>query len=87
VIVFTAEETGGDELTALGVTIVRGRKDAQGRLELESVMAHLAAKTRILVEGGPTLTAALLNQDWPIWCISIALPSFRARVAAVRSAC
>ncbi len=62
VIVFTAEESGGDELSALGVEIVRGRKDAQGRLELDSVMTHLAAKTRILVEGGPTLNAALLNQ-------------------------
>src|SRR5215471_2630049 len=62
VMVFTAEAEGGDELAAQGVEIVRGKKDPHGRLELDFVFGHLAAKTRVLVEGGPTLHAALLNQ-------------------------
>jgi len=62
VLIFTAEQSGGDELTALGVEIVRGRVTPLGRLELDPIFAHLASMTRVLVEGGPTLHAALLSQ-------------------------
>jgi diaminohydroxyphosphoribosylaminopyrimidine deaminase/5-amino-6-(5-phosphoribosylamino)uracil reductase len=61
-IVFTAADGGGDELAALGVEIVRVPKDAHGRVELAGVLEHLAPMTRVLVEGGPTLNAALLNE-------------------------
>ena len=61
-IVFTAEEGRGDELMALGAEIVRVGKDASGRVALGPVLEHLAALTRVLVEGGPTLNASLLNQ-------------------------
>jgi diaminohydroxyphosphoribosylaminopyrimidine deaminase/5-amino-6-(5-phosphoribosylamino)uracil reductase len=62
VIVYTAEQSGGEELTAMGVEIMRGRLNAHGRLELDSIFEHLASMTRVLVEGGPTLQAALLSQ-------------------------
>jgi diaminohydroxyphosphoribosylaminopyrimidine deaminase/5-amino-6-(5-phosphoribosylamino)uracil reductase len=62
VIVFTAEQSRGEELAALGVEIVRVGRDASGRVELAAVFEHLAAMTRVLVEGGPALNASLLNQ-------------------------
>ena len=62
VIVFTAAAGGGDDLAALGVEIVRAGRDKTGRVELASVLEHLAGMTRVLVEGGPTLNAALLNR-------------------------
>ena len=62
VIVFTAEAHGGEELRALGVEIVRVSTDKDGRLELKPIFEHLACKTRVLVEGGPTLHAALWQQ-------------------------
>jgi diaminohydroxyphosphoribosylaminopyrimidine deaminase/5-amino-6-(5-phosphoribosylamino)uracil reductase len=61
-VVFTAEESGGNELAALGAEIVRVGKDASGRVALGPVLEHLAAMTRVLVEGGPALNASLLNQ-------------------------
>lgn len=61
VIVFTAAEKGGDDLAALGVEIVRVGRDATGRVDLTAVLSHLAAMTRVLVEGGPALSASLLN--------------------------
>ena len=61
-IVFTAAENSGEELAALGVEIVRVSKDATGRVDLPVVFEHLAAMTRVLVEGGPALNASLLNQ-------------------------
>jgi diaminohydroxyphosphoribosylaminopyrimidine deaminase / 5-amino-6-(5-phosphoribosylamino)uracil reductase len=62
VIVFTATERGGEDLSALGVEIVRVGKDSTGRVDLAAVLAHLAPMTRVLVEGGPALSASLLNQ-------------------------
>ena len=62
VTVFTATESGGDELTALGVEIVRVARDQNGRVLLAPVLEHLAPMTRVLVEGGPALSASLLNQ-------------------------
>jgi len=61
VIVFTAEKTGGEDLAALGVEIMRVEKDAAGRVDLTAVLAHMAVLTRVLVEGGPALNASLLN--------------------------
>jgi diaminohydroxyphosphoribosylaminopyrimidine deaminase/5-amino-6-(5-phosphoribosylamino)uracil reductase len=63
VIVFTAEPGGGEELAAMGVEIVRVAKDANGRVALAAVFEHLAELTRVLVESGPILSAALLNQS------------------------
>jgi diaminohydroxyphosphoribosylaminopyrimidine deaminase/5-amino-6-(5-phosphoribosylamino)uracil reductase len=60
--VFTTTETRGEELAALGVEIVRMPKDANGRVDLAAVLQHLAAMTRVLIEGGPALNASLLNQ-------------------------
>jgi diaminohydroxyphosphoribosylaminopyrimidine deaminase/5-amino-6-(5-phosphoribosylamino)uracil reductase len=60
-IVFTAEERGGEDLAAQGVEIVRVGKDTTGRVDLTAVLSHLAALTRVLVEGGPALNASLLN--------------------------
>ena len=61
VIVFTAEPKGGEDLARLGVEIVRVGTDATGRVDLGAVLLHLAPMTRVLVDGGPTLNAALLN--------------------------
>ena len=61
VVVFTAAKKGGEDLTAVGVEIVRVGEDATGRVDLGAVLSHLAPMTRVLVEGGPTLNAALLN--------------------------
>ena len=61
-IVFTASESGGEKLAAQGVEIVRVGKDQSGRVALAPVLEHLAAMTRVLVEGGPALNASLLNQ-------------------------
>ncbi len=62
-IVFTASESGGEQLAAQGVEIVRVGKDESGRVALAPVLEHLAPMTRVLVEGGPALNASLLNQD------------------------
>ena len=62
VIVFTAERRGGDELAGMGVEIVRVPEDADGHVALANVLEHLATFTRVLVESGPALSAALLNQ-------------------------
>jgi diaminohydroxyphosphoribosylaminopyrimidine deaminase/5-amino-6-(5-phosphoribosylamino)uracil reductase len=62
VIVFTAERSGGEHLAARGVDIVRVDQDVHGRASLAGALEHLAPWTRVLVEGGPTLNAALLNQ-------------------------
>lgn len=61
VIVFTCAN-GGSELEKLGVEIVRVKADALGRTDLDEVMRALGAHglTRVLVEGGPTLQAALI---------------------------
>jgi diaminohydroxyphosphoribosylaminopyrimidine deaminase/5-amino-6-(5-phosphoribosylamino)uracil reductase len=61
-IVFTASESGGEELAAQGVEIVRVGKDQSGRVALGPVLEHLASMTRVLVEGGPALNASFLNQ-------------------------
>lgn len=61
-IVFTAADTRGDELSALGVEIVRVASDANGRVDVAAVFEHLATMTRVLVEGGPALNASLLNR-------------------------
>jgi diaminohydroxyphosphoribosylaminopyrimidine deaminase/5-amino-6-(5-phosphoribosylamino)uracil reductase len=62
-IVFTAAESGGEELAALGAELVRVGMDAQRRVDLAAAFEHLAAMTRVLVEGGPALNASLLNQS------------------------
>jgi diaminohydroxyphosphoribosylaminopyrimidine deaminase/5-amino-6-(5-phosphoribosylamino)uracil reductase len=62
-IVFTAKEGGGEELAAMGVEIVRVAKDTDGRVSLAAVLKHLAMLTRVLVEGGPVLSAALFNRS------------------------
>ena len=53
---------GGSELENLGVEIVRVKADANGKPDLGEVIRALAARglTRLLVEGGPTLQAALI---------------------------
>ena len=51
-------------LTTEGVTVVRAA-DANGRLDLAAALKLIAARgvTRLMVEGGPTLAAALLAAD------------------------
>jgi diaminohydroxyphosphoribosylaminopyrimidine deaminase/5-amino-6-(5-phosphoribosylamino)uracil reductase len=60
-LVFTTEPGGGEELAAMGVEIVRVAKDTNGHVSLAAVFGHLAELTRVLVEGGPILSAALFN--------------------------
>jgi diaminohydroxyphosphoribosylaminopyrimidine deaminase/5-amino-6-(5-phosphoribosylamino)uracil reductase len=62
-IVFTAEQSGGEQLAALGVVIERVAAQ-HGRVALPEVLRRLAARgvTRLLVEGGPTVHAALLAE-------------------------
>jgi diaminohydroxyphosphoribosylaminopyrimidine deaminase/5-amino-6-(5-phosphoribosylamino)uracil reductase len=62
-VVFTVEPSGGTELVAAGVEIVRVPRDAQGRLELDAVLEELSRRnvTRLLVEGGTTVHAAFLD--------------------------
>jgi diaminohydroxyphosphoribosylaminopyrimidine deaminase / 5-amino-6-(5-phosphoribosylamino)uracil reductase len=64
VVVFTGAQAGAEDLTGMGVEIVRVGLDASGRVELARVLEHLAPLTRVLVEAGPTLNAALLNQGF-----------------------
>jgi diaminohydroxyphosphoribosylaminopyrimidine deaminase/5-amino-6-(5-phosphoribosylamino)uracil reductase len=45
----------------MGVEIVRVAKDTSGHVSLAAVFGHLAGLTRVLVEGGPILSAALFN--------------------------
>jgi len=55
----------GSAHRAAGVELVEGGLDRDGRLDLASVMAELGRRglTRILVEGGSRLSAALLAHD------------------------
>lgn len=64
VLLFTSAAAGGDALAAAGVEIERVTADARGRPDLVFVMQALAARglTRVLVEGGPQLHAALLER-------------------------
>ena len=61
VLVFTAADNGG-ALRRQGVEIARVAAGADGRPDLEAVLKALGARglTRLLVEGGPTVHAALL---------------------------
>jgi diaminohydroxyphosphoribosylaminopyrimidine deaminase / 5-amino-6-(5-phosphoribosylamino)uracil reductase len=62
VIVFTAKKNGDDELEKLDVEVVRVKVGDTGKSDLGEVMRALASRglTRVLVEGGPTLQAALI---------------------------
>jgi diaminohydroxyphosphoribosylaminopyrimidine deaminase / 5-amino-6-(5-phosphoribosylamino)uracil reductase len=53
-----------DAMRALGIDVLRVKERA-GRLDLASALTMLAGRgiTRLMVEGGPTLAAALLNDD------------------------
>jgi diaminohydroxyphosphoribosylaminopyrimidine deaminase/5-amino-6-(5-phosphoribosylamino)uracil reductase len=55
----------GETYRAAGVELVEGSLDGAGRLDLKAVMSELGRRglTRILVEGGSRLSAALLAQD------------------------
>jgi diaminohydroxyphosphoribosylaminopyrimidine deaminase/5-amino-6-(5-phosphoribosylamino)uracil reductase len=48
-----------------GVTVIRGAETEPGRLDLANVLNLVAARgiTRLMVEGGPTVAAALLAAD------------------------
>ncbi len=52
-----------DAMRALGVDVLKVKERA-GRLDLASVLTMLAGRgiTRLMVEGGPTLAAALLER-------------------------
>jgi len=65
--VITGEEApraAEDALLSEGVTVLRAAQ-SDGRLHLAAVLKLLAARgvTRLMVEGGPTLAAALLAAD------------------------
>ncbi len=62
VLVFTTKTSGGDALEKLGVEIARVKADEAGKPDLGEVMRALGARglTRLLVEGGPTIQAALI---------------------------
>jgi diaminohydroxyphosphoribosylaminopyrimidine deaminase / 5-amino-6-(5-phosphoribosylamino)uracil reductase len=64
VLVFTAAQKGGEALAALGIEIVRVKADAQGKPDLGEVLRALSARglTRVLIEGGPAIHAALIAQ-------------------------
>jgi len=59
-----APQSAEQALLALGVTVLRSAAES-GRLDLAAVLKLLAARglTRVMVEGGPTLAAALLAAD------------------------
>jgi diaminohydroxyphosphoribosylaminopyrimidine deaminase/5-amino-6-(5-phosphoribosylamino)uracil reductase len=52
-------------LSACGVEVIRSASAADGRLDIGAVLALLAERgiTRVMVEGGPTLAAALVTAD------------------------
>ena len=52
-------------LKALGVEVLRVDRDTEGRLRLDQALELLAARgiTRLMVEGGPTVAAALIRAD------------------------
>lgn len=67
-LVFTTA-SGGEALKACGVEVIRVDQDAAGRPRLDAVLADLARRgiARLLVEGGATVHAALLDirlVDW-----------------------
>jgi diaminohydroxyphosphoribosylaminopyrimidine deaminase/5-amino-6-(5-phosphoribosylamino)uracil reductase len=62
-LVVTAAE-GGEVLRAAGAEIVKVAADAGGHADIGAALAQLAARgiTRVLVEGGPKVHAAILNR-------------------------
>jgi diaminohydroxyphosphoribosylaminopyrimidine deaminase/5-amino-6-(5-phosphoribosylamino)uracil reductase len=64
-LVFTAAE-GGGAIGASGVEIERVGSDLKGRLDLREVLAGLGRRgiTRLLVEGGATLHASFVDQNF-----------------------
>jgi len=63
-----AAATAADRVKALedsGVSVMRGEVGETGRLDLESVLRRIAERgiTRLMVEGGPTVAAALIAAD------------------------
>ena len=60
-LLFTTAKSGGEELTSLGLEIVR--MSHSGRAPISDVLAVLAGRgvTRLLVEGGPTVQGAFLE--------------------------
>lgn len=63
-LLFTTATSGGDKLRAAGVEIAIVARDARGRPDLAAVLTELAKRnaTRLLVEGGATMHAALLDR-------------------------
>jgi diaminohydroxyphosphoribosylaminopyrimidine deaminase/5-amino-6-(5-phosphoribosylamino)uracil reductase len=63
--IFTVAKDGGDALAAQGVVIERIQADETGRPDLAAVLQTLGKRglTRLLVEGGPTVHAALLKRN------------------------
>ena len=63
VMVFTLDQTGGDDLAAKGVTIERIRQVENGLPAISTVLEALARRgiTRLLVEGGPRLIASIVK--------------------------
>lgn len=66
--VFTSIEASAEREAALreaGVEVLRVERGADGRLPLEETLRLLAVRgvTRLMVEGGPTVAAALLAHD------------------------
>jgi len=61
---FEASNIGEDILRAKGVDVIRVSSEA-GRLDLPQVLAKLSERgiTRLMVEGGPTVAAALVAAD------------------------
>jgi diaminohydroxyphosphoribosylaminopyrimidine deaminase/5-amino-6-(5-phosphoribosylamino)uracil reductase len=66
-VVAAADADAGREqaLTQAGVEVMRVGRGADGRLDLAQALALLATRgiTRLMVEGGPTVAAALLKAD------------------------
>ncbi len=62
-LVFTAAESGGDALRALGVEIVRVPCDVHGRPDIAAMLQELGRRkmTRLLVEGGAVVVAAFMD--------------------------
>jgi diaminohydroxyphosphoribosylaminopyrimidine deaminase / 5-amino-6-(5-phosphoribosylamino)uracil reductase len=60
-----AAASRGSAYRAAGVEVIEGRLDAERRLDLAAVLTEFGRRglTRILVEGGSRLSAALLAQD------------------------
>ncbi len=60
-----APEEREQALAAHGVEVLRVDRDDAGRLDLTKTLGRLAARgvTRLMVEGGPSVAAALLSQD------------------------